>query len=165
MSDPFRLRLLKNLTAVLETVTVPGGVAIGPGHVFRGRNRYGENDLLPLISILESPAPLDPIPSPEGSADSTGPWELLIQGWTDDDKKHPTDPAHVLLAAVKTVLAAERKKVSPRNGNNALGMAGKVTKIEIGPGVVRPPDDVSDKAYFWLNIFVTMAEDLDDPYA
>ena len=165
MSDPFRLRLLKNLTALLETVAVPNEAAIGPGHVFRGRNLYGANDPLPLISILEAPAPLDQIPAPEGSTDSSGSWELVIQGWTKDDKDNPTDPAHVLLAAVKKVLVAERKKVSTRNGNNALGMAGKVTKIEVGPGVVRPPDEVSDKAYFWLNILITMAEDLDDPYA
>lgn len=165
MPDPFRLRLLKNLTAILEMVAVPGDAAIGPGHVFRGRALYGASDPLPLISILEAPAPLDQIPAPEGSTASSGPWELVIQGWTKDDKDNPTDPAHVLMAAVKKVLAAERKKAAPRNGNNALGMAGKVTKIEVGPGVVRPPDDVSDKAYFWLNILVTMAEDLDDPYA
>ena len=45
-----------------------------------------------------------------------------------------------------------------------LGLGRQVTKLYIGPGVVRPPDEVSAKAYFWLTITLDLAEDLEHPY-
>lgn len=161
-TDPFRLRVLKGLTTAIEATELLDGSTL-TGKVFRGRGQFGAGDPIPMVSILEAPAALDQTPAPEGSTYSSGEWELLIQGWTKDDKTHPTDPAHGLMAAVKKTLAAERKKTTPPI-DNALGMTGMVTNIRISPGVVRPPDEVSDKAYFWLSLFLSIVEDLDDPY-
>jgi hypothetical protein len=40
----------------------------------------------------------------------------------------------------------------------------QVTKITTGIGTVRPPDEVSAKAYFWLLIVLEIVEDVTDPY-
>lgn len=48
---------------------------------------------------------------------------------------------------------------------NILGMGGLVTDLRISHGVVRPPDEVSGKAYFWLRLTLVVVENLLDPYA
>lgn len=170
-----RLRILRALTVLLEGVeTLAFGitdVSGSPlsslaGRVFRGRVIFGEKDPIPMLSILEVPIPLDQIASPPDSSYSSGTWELLIQGFVKDDVDHPTDPAHVLMAAVKKRLAGARRQNRKlgQPGYGILGMADFITGMRIGSGVVRPPDEVSAKAYFWLNLSLDIAEDLGDPF-
>lgn len=168
-TSPLRLRILKALSDSLSQAvfeyTPEGGSPWDPvsleDRVFRGRVVFGEDDPLPMLSILEAPIPVDQVPSPPDSPDSTGAWELLIQGFVPDDHKNPTDPAHFLMAAVKVRLAAERK----RNADyDILGFGKHVTGLRIGVGVVRPPDEISGKAYFWLNIALDLVEDLSAPF-
>jgi hypothetical protein len=45
-----------------------------------------------------------------------------------------------------------------------FGLGNFVIGMRIGSGVVRPPDEISAKAYFWLTITLDMVEDLADPY-
>lgn len=165
--DVLRLRVLRALTGALEEVTFDyGGKTYDlHGKVFRGRNRFGTNDPIPMIAILEAPIPLDHIVPPMDSTALSGGWELVIQGFAPDDPVNPTDPAQVFLAKVMQMVAWERQKADwdePENG--ILGLGRFVTSVYIGTGVVRPPDEVSEKAYFWLSITLDLAEDLADPY-
>lgn len=166
LTNPIRLEIQKRLTARLQTITVANGYQVDIGdNVFRGRGVFGNETPLPCLSILEVPIPLDQLPPPSDAPVSSGGWELVIQGWVKDDKENPTDPAHVLLADVKRCLSSEMKKVNwnkPEDG--ILGLGRSVTKLYIGAGVVRPPEEVSAKAYFWLTITLDLAEDLEHPY-
>lgn len=174
-SKPLRLRILEAITESLKQITPANGYKHDlSGNVFRGRIWYGEDDPLPLVSILEDPLPVTQLMAGGGGhgdgAESTGAWTLLIQGFVEDDKLNPTDPAHYLLADVKKRLSVERQRKGTSShgggGYNAFGMGGAVESLTIGAGVVRPPDyDVSSKAYFWLTLTVMVAEDLADPYA
>ena len=167
--DPLRLRILKKLSEVIAEVNPDNDPIYTQdlkNSVFRGRVIFGENDPLPMVSILEVPLPIDQVVAPTGSPASSGAWELIIQGFSCDDHENPTDPAHHLMAQVKRRLVQERKKaqciMSPEKG--IFGMGNHVTDLQISPGVVRPPDELSAKAYFWLAITLKLVEDLDNPY-
>lgn len=166
--NPIRLEVLKRMSALLaaEINGTNGYVSDIGGRVYRGRGFFGDETPLPCLSILEAPIPLDQIPMARDNEAQAGPWELVVQGWVKDDRENPTDPAHVLLADVKRCLAIERKKanwsVSPDQGIFGLGRS--VTGLYIGPGVVRPPEEISAKAYFWLTITLDLAEDMTEPY-
>ena len=159
---PFRLRVLDALTAALESITPANGYEHDlTGAVFRGRDVFDENDPLPMISILEPVQQAETQMGPDGTPASKGPWQLLIQGFVQDDRLHPTDPAHFLMADVKKALGEERLR---GRGFDILGMEGKVTDLIIGQGIVRPPDDISGKAYFWLFVYLNLAENVGSPY-
>lgn len=163
--DPYRLRVQKAISAALKEITPANGYVHDlSASVFRGRNIFGESDPLPMVSILEAPIQPDAPRLPDGGTTQNAEWELVVQGFVEDDKFNPTDPAHRLLADVKKRLALEAKKYVPGEGYNMFGMAGKLTKLWIGPGVVRPPDEISSKAYFWLTIRLGLVEDMEIPY-
>ena len=166
MPDPTRLILHKRLTALLETITPENGFGHDMrGHVHRGRGIFGEETEVPMISILEAPIPDEPPRQPGAGTEQKISQQLVIQGFVEDDRQNPTDPAQRLLAETKMVLAKERAKVhwnEPENG--ILGLGRIVTDLYIGAGVVRPPDEISDKAYFWLNLTLEFVEDLADPF-
>jgi len=164
VSDPFRLKVLKALTLALEEITPANGYAFNlSGKVFRGRTSFGDNDPIPMVCILEAIEQEQPgtVSMPAAASTANGPWALLIQGFVEDDPTNPTDPAHILMADVKKRLALERPR---ERQNNILGMGGRVHELKISPGVVRPPDDISGKAYFWLRVTLGMVENLSDPY-
>lgn len=166
--DPRRLRLLKALTTTFEGISKDNGFKLDirppssehETHVFRGRAEFGEGDPVPMISILEAPIPPDQQPSPEGSADGLFRLELVVQGFSLDDKVNPTDAAHHLLAAAKRALALEKKK---ENMGQTFGFKW-VSRIEIGPGTVRPPDEISAHAYFWQTLVIVYADDMENTY-
>jgi hypothetical protein len=188
MSDPFRLRVLKRLTATIKKVSPletyvdlytgeevpftndlrdrpdPDDATLTQEHVFRGRTLFGPSDPLPLVSVLEHPRALDAIEEGQSGGASVGDWDLVIQGFVKDDPKHPTDPAHVLAAEVVAVIM--KYGVEPFN---ILGMGSQqpcVTRLSIGSPVVRPAEDgVSDQAFFWLTVTLTLAEDRERPFA
>lgn len=167
ITNPIRLEVLRRMSALLaDTLDGTNGyVSNIDGRVYRGRAFYGEETPLPALSILEAPIPLDQVPSPRDNTSQAGPWELVVQGWVKDDRENPTDPAHVLMADVKRCLAIERKKMSWGSPDQGIfGLGRHVTAMYIGPGVVRPPEEISAKAYFWLTITLDIAEDMEDPY-
>jgi hypothetical protein len=171
--DPIRLVVLKRLSNLLGTTNythidsqdrTQNKVTPMAGRVYRGRGIFGNETDTPFISILEAPIPAETNMAPRGGSDVTGDWELVVQGFVQDDKYNPTDPAHPLLAQVKKVLALERRKQDwddPSEG--ILGLGQTVDNLYIGSGVVRPADELSATAYFWLTLTVTMIEDLTDP--
>ncbi|MDX0622906.1 hypothetical protein GOD54_23690 [Sinorhizobium medicae] len=164
-AEPFRLRVLKNLTAALEEISKENGYHFDlAGAVFRGRDTFSHNDPIPMLSILESILEKEQLSSPPVGIHQSGPWELLIQGWTEDDECNPTDPGQYLMADVKQRLVMERQRGRQR-GYDILGMEGKITDIKFSTGVVRPPDEVSSKAYFWLKLELVMVENLLEPFA
>lgn len=165
-SEPLRLRILKAMTAALKEISVANGYHTDLDEkVYRGRVVFGENDPIPLISILEVPIPLDQIPPPVDSEFSTGGWELMIQGFVEDDPENPTDPAHYFMADVKKRLALEKRKALAMVASEGIfGYGNFVVGMRIGSGVVRPPDEISAKAYFWLTITLDMVENLADPF-
>jgi len=166
LSNPVRLEVQKRLSEALGEVTTAAGYQHDlTGRVYRGRVVFGDETALPALSILEAPIPLDQLPSAKDNDSQSGPWELVVQGWVKDDKANPTDPAHVLMADVKQRLARERRKSDwdkPEDG--ILGLGRVVTAMYIGAGVVRPPDEISAKAYFWLTITLDIAENMAEPY-
>lgn len=172
--DSKRLACLKALTAHLSSE-----ITLGNGYkhtltnaVFRGRMFIDDDDPLPCVSILENINP-DRFPIQAGGHDAGGPlvqsdnWILLLQGWADDDKANPTDPAYELMADVKKALAkindpGDPTRNTPAHANYLLG--GLVMKIGMEPGTVRPPDQNSAKAYFWIRIVLKFIESVSDPF-
>ena len=164
MPDPFRLKVMKALTAALEGITVDNGFQHDlSASVVRGRINLDETDPLPLIAINEKPVFPEQLETPSGSGDHYGKLDLLIQGFAEDDRKNPTDPAYRLLADVTKRLAQEKLR---DDGFDILGFGERITALNIGHGVVRPPDAVvSDTAFFWLPVTLTFGERLDEPFA
>lgn len=165
-TDPFRLRVLKALTAALQQITPANGYVHDlSSSVFRGRTTFGDNDPLPVISILESPdEPVD-ASSPRGASEQDNSWVLFIQGFVEDDIDNPTDPAHVLMADAKRCLALIRRQGDSYGpGAGILGMGGLVDQLNFSGGVVRGPDEISGKAYFWVRLELVVVEDVANPY-
>jgi hypothetical protein len=175
MTDSKRLATMKALTS-----HIMGEVSIAKGYkhnlanaVFRGRMFFDKDDPMPCVSVLEGMQP-DVSPRRAGGDDYEAPvqkdqWVLLVQGWVEDDKDNPTDPAYELMADVKKALAKIVKDAHPISGegqhaNYMLG--GLISGMTMEPGVARPPtEQVSELAFFWLRITLQFVEDTNDPYA
>jgi hypothetical protein len=169
VADPKRLVLLKAICAHLEaTVRRSRGYNFDlDGRVFRGRTVFGDDEPLPAVSILDSPQP-DRETTPDKAAGSVQveDYPLLVQGWAPEDRTNPTDPAHLLLADVKKALAMLMDPRAPATHRMPVPGApgGLMIASRISGGVVRPPDAVSCRAYFFLPYTVTFKESLADPF-
>lgn len=183
-SAPFRLLIQQRLTDALKEIT-PGNGYIndltddpdkGP-RVVRGRSMFGDNDPLPLVSILQPPHPTDPFDAPIGATARGLDWVLLVQGFVEDDADNPTDPAEILMADVKQRLGklVEAGAPSASKNDNILGLGGSasvdvrgtgnaILSLTIGNGSARPSDELSSKAYFWLLLVVKITENTTKPY-
>lgn len=182
--DPFKLRVLKALTATLKAITPANGYVsdlsdFDPGdgvdtaRVYRGRAWFGDNDPLPMVSVLEGVNPADEVAEPPASTPvAEYSWDILLQGWVTDDPLNPTDPAYLLLADVRQCLAAQAKRTLPNDpterdifGLKAEGASrNEITGLRFGAGVVRPADDVSSTAWFWLSVQVRVVDHAALPY-
>lgn len=160
--DPFRLRVLKAMTDTLAAIHPDKGYRHDlTGRVFRGRNMYGDNDPIPLVSILEAPLPDEPMAHKPNDGVWVGQWRLFVQGWVDDDRNNPTDPAHYLLADVKRALAEARRSQL----KSGIFNMSRVTNLTIGANVVRPAEEhVNEYANFLLVVTLEIAENMMDPY-
>lgn len=171
MTDPFRLRVLKKLTTIIENSSDsnsnPNAVDLA-GHVYRGRSIFGAGDEVPMVAILETPTPIDQVVPPETAASTSGLWDLFIQGIVGDDADNPLDPAYHMSAQVIAAIAEERRR--PATVQNASGKTAflfeepRVLDILIGAPVHRPPDELSANAYWWVTLTLRTAEDLTNPY-
>lgn len=169
--DPFRLTILKRLTALLDTRIGPAGCDFDMiGKVFRGRIVFGQQIALPYLSVLERPVAAvsgREIPVAGDGVLSINQWLLFIQGFIADEQQAPTDQAYRLLAAVQHRLALISKKgsmglpVDP----DAYMLGDNVADFQqLGP-VVRPPEaETSDVAYFYLPVVLTLAHDVSQPF-
>jgi hypothetical protein len=172
--DSKRLAVLKALTTHLETeVAIANGYQYDlAGHVFRGRLYFAAEESVPQISIIEALNP-DRDPRRAGHDDGVQPpqhnenWVLLVQGWDKDDKLNPTDPAHGLMADVKKALAKLVTGPNPMTGlggHAAYRLGGLINGLELEPGTVRPPEEISSRAFFYIRVIVNLADKIADPY-
>lgn len=183
MADPFRLRVLIALCNCLKKIEPKNGytfdlsdfsadvdgVSMLKERVLRGRDWYGDDDPVPMISILEIPKELEQEDVQNNNPVVRGPWDLNIQGFVKADDVHPTDSAHRMMGDVKLALSREKLRILPgsRGTPDYFGMGSGVNMIEgfsIGTGTVRPPDEISPLAYFYLVLSLKIAEDPSNPY-
>ncbi len=161
MADSKRLAVAKAITALLETeVAVANGYQHDlAGKVHRGRLTWSIREALPRVALVET---LNPDREPIRAG-----WQptqkdsliLLVQGHAEDDPEHPTDPAHLLMADVKRALARIMLTTSPY-----FRLGGLIADFNMEPGIVRPPDELSSVAYFYLRVRLEIVEYLADPY-
>lgn len=166
MADSKRLHVLKRLTTFLEGVTVANGYDHDlTGRVSRGLAIVSSETPLPWVNIIENLNPdRDPMETGEGLIQQDD-WILLLQGWvdTDEDDIYPTDKAHALMADVKRRLSRIIDPGEPTSRNPDYLLGGDIEGFLCEPGVVRPPDEISSTAYFYLRVVVKLVEHLDDP--
>lgn len=179
---PFKLNVLRALTDAFKEITPANGYIndlsdFDPGdsvpteRVYRGRAWFGDSDPDTMVSVLEAPSAADLVADPPIATTSAEvDWELVVQGFVTDDPVHPTDPAYLLLADMRKRLSVERnrKVAGSRSQLDPLGLGtgrNRITEIRYGSGVVRPPDEVSSKAWLWLPVTLRIVEDAADPYA
>ena len=164
MIDTFRLQVLKALSAALAEITTANGYQHDLStKIVRGRTFMTEEDgEKPVIAINEKPVFPENLQA-DGSGASLTKLELLVQGFAEEDRKNPTDPAYPLLGDVQQRLAQEKVR---EQGFNILGFGARIQTIHIGQGVVRPPDGaVSDTAFFWLPVTLEFGENFNNPIA
>jgi len=167
--DSYILTIEKALSNLIEIGVTPPNSAIDlTDRVFRGRVRYGHNEPTPMVSIMQAPN-IDIETNEAGKGRiRTAMKTYLIQGWVEDDFNNPTDPAHELLADVKKALSVILDMDSEHFMLQSYSSSGNglISSMEMSTGLVRPPEaSISDKAYFWLPLNVTVVEDLSKPYS
>lgn len=173
--DPFRLRVAKGVCNVLKTITPANGYKHDLGdfqdsaertseRVFRGRTVFGDNDPIPMLSVLEDPRAPEAVNGTGATGVAMNDFKLFIQGFVADDKDNPLDPAYQLSAEVIAALVGAKKQTG-----NILGLgktAPCVMGLSIGQPVHRPPDDdVSAVAYFLVPLTLKLVENLETPFA
>lgn len=168
ISPPKRLEILKRLTSLLNQITVENGYTVDlSGKVWRGRTTFGDNDEVPMLSLLESPRADVGVFGGDSNHGRQEEWVILVQGWGIDDPLNPTDPAYYLAADVEKCLSNITKlgKNGGRPDNPAVyRLGGLIADMEMSPPVVRPPDENSSKAYFYMPVRLKIAVNLADPY-
>ena len=158
---PFRLICQHALTQALKQITHDNefNTEIG-NNVFRGRLFYGETDPLPMLSILENSLPPEELVAPIETDKTNTLYQLLVQGWVQDDKGCPTDPAYFLLADIKERLAALKEDKYCEKKIFRFGYkTNAVEDISWDGGVVVPPEKASSWISFYLRIQLTLIED------
>jgi hypothetical protein len=162
-----KLVILKRLTAHLAGMNTAEDYDCDMADkVFRGRALYGKSDPLPLLSLLEGPDSAEGVPGGENKAVRNTLWRILVQGFVEDDKHNPTDPAYALMAQVVRRLSEVTEEAPNGRPKHAsvYRLGGLINELIIGNGVVRPPQEgVSDKAFFWLPVTIGFANDARRP--
>lgn len=174
MSDPFRLRVMKAVTQQLQIITPANGyqndmsdfvddVGRPATRVFRGRLTFGENDPLPMLVVVEDPKDNETSNGGTNSGSAMNHFRILVQGFVQDDPIHGLDPAYVLSAEVIKALV----KAKVRGNILGLGPAAPcVTAMSIGqPRHRTPPGSDSDVTHFVVPVTLTLAENLEAPFA
>ena len=146
---PLRLQIVRALTDVIKQVnptnSIPGGApadhyefdlrddtSTTPARprVCRGRLHYGEDEPLPMVSILEQPMPIDGMTTrrqPDNTA-RIGEWDVIIQGWVKDDPWNPSDAAYQMMQEVRAAIAKEKKRARKQDAAQAAAKAAKPRK-------------------------------------
>jgi hypothetical protein len=166
VADTKRLLLLKTICEYLHTeITIENGYHYTLMSVRRNKKNFGRELKLPAVAVLENFNP-DRLPETIGGVVGTQhkyDQVYLLNGWVDDSTPLPGDEegdaAHRLMGDVKKALG---KLMVRRNQDGFFD--GLATTLSIEPGVVRPPDEQSEKAYFWMRIRLEVVEKVGDPY-
>jgi hypothetical protein len=163
VADTKRLLLLKAICNHLKTeITTANGYNFTLTSVYRGKKNFGKEIKLPAVAVLENFNP-DRLPETIGGVVGTKhkyDQIYLLNGWAEGgDVEQEEDSAHLLMGDVKKALG---KLLVPRNQSGFFD--GLANTLSIEPGVVRPPDEQSEKAYFWMRIRLEVVEKVGDPY-
>ncbi len=175
MAEPQDLQILNALVAHLEFIN-PDNESAGAGaaytfdlrsKVWIARNQFGLSEV-PALALLESPRPLTGIGVGEDRLKRKEEWNILLQGFADDDKTTPGSTAYWLKAY--TVERLARLVAVNDQGRPAFPeehFLGKlITGLTIGQGVVRPPEaNVSPTAFFYIPLLVSRVTDSSNPFA
>lgn len=166
MADTKRLALVKAICNHLMTeIKKANGYNFDLAMVRRDKRSFGKEMKLPGIAVLEN---FNPDRLPENIGQFNGPKHkydqiYLLNGWADNsdlaDGDDETDAAHLLMGDVKKALG---KLIDRRNQTGIFD--GLANTLSIEPGVVRPPDEQSERAYFWMRIRLEVVEMVGDPY-
>jgi hypothetical protein len=170
-----QLDILQALTAQLQGITPANGYNFDmSASVYRGITVFGDDKPPPALSILEAPRPGIEVTATTDLMKRLTSWEILVQGWAEDDKLNPLDPVYALKASVEHRLARVGEAGGgtgayyyPAEAMLGLNSAGKyrIASIQIGPGVCRPPDaKISPRAFFYLPVTLKYNEDLSAPF-
>lgn len=158
MTEPYRLVVMKRLTALLEEITVANGYHNDLyGKVYRGRLRFGDADPETVVSIVEAPRQPDVMYAGNNDFYKTN-FELLLQGFGKDDKFNPSDPLYYLLDDIERKIheltALDVKTGNPLSTNYLLG--GVLADVKHQGGIIRPPTDgVSNRCFlYWPITFI-----------
>lgn len=165
MSDTKQLAILKALTVHLEGITPANGYEHDlMGRVFRGKSKFGSEESLPFVSILESLRPDNrPLEAGPEKLIRLERWELLVQGWVDENREFPTDDLYQLKGAVEKRLA---ELLNTPENTPLYRLGGLIVSIRIGPGVVRAATpQVGGAEAFYLPLLVDYVMNLGDPFA
>lgn len=172
IGEPRDLAILKALTAHLEGITPGNGYEFDlQGKVARGRVRFGRDDELPMLSLLEAPQTEDGnllATASENRMRVQHRWSILLQGWAVNDTGNPSDPAYVLKAACEHRLSriVDINNSSGRPVDSEAYLLGKtISGLQIGPGLVSPPrEGISDTAFFYLPLVIERVSNASNPY-
>jgi hypothetical protein len=175
-----RLDILRRLCAHMEGMTRAAGYEFDMSpkpdargtmipRVYRGRLVFGESDPEPCMAINDGPVPDEAAKYADFYKQvSVDQWPIFVQGWAPTPADNPTDPAHQFMACAQRRLS----DLTARNARNGkpidaatFHLGDRIAGLTIGPGVVRPPQDaVSSRAFFYLPLLVTLAQDVSRPF-
>ena len=172
-----QLRILFLLTELLEGISDLPSSELGTdgqplmvtmaGRVWRGRTQFGNEQMTPFLTIIESRRP-DNQPELAGYDGEfrNEIWHLLIQGFMDDDDTHPLDNLYRFKGEVEVRLShllATNEYGDPVYP--AVYLCNRmVEKISIGPGVVAPFNATTGGTEaFYLPLVLTFANNIADP--
>lgn len=158
MADSKRLQILKALTSQLEAT--PGYVLTDK--VWRGRTRPADESEAPFICLFEMP------PKFQEQADrqlASMPWYIGVQGYLAPSYPHPTDTAHDLMAAVKSQLGKVLDDGGAGPVPEGFMLQGLIQHMQVDGGMCFEPDDTTNCCFFAMQLTITVAESLGDPYA
>lgn len=171
--DTKQLDILKALTTHIEGVTPGNGYDFDlTSAVFRGRAIFGDDDVLPMVAILEALRPEDIQEisvAGEQSVMRSEKWLLLVQGFVNKDELHPTDTAYQLMGAVQhrlgRLIATRQDSGDPTYPDEYL-LGRKITSLAVGPGAVSGPrpEIATSHSFFYLPLAVGMVVDQTNPF-
>jgi len=167
---PLRLLIQEAVTTALADISIVNGYEhdLVATSIFRGRTKFGVDDPLPAVTMFEPPVNDDiPVTEQRGSTGGTRRmtnYTLIVQGFVKDGNPHPTDPAYTLSADVVKALAKARSRKSADGRNyDPFGLGNYLREVTILPVIVRPSDDISATAYFWMSVVFKIIEDTANP--
>lgn len=171
---PIRLQIQRAISAALEEVNPDNGYEFdlrpdehGRSRVVRGRLTIGNDEPIPMVTIVEPPMAAVPTSTerqPDNPMRRTD-WDLIIQGFAQDDPQNPTDIAYQLEAEVRRRLMQEKRRPGSHPGRaRALDILGFGTRIEnmtFGSPVIRPSEQLSGHAEFYFVLTLKFSEDME----
>lgn len=167
MSDPFRLAVIKYITEGIAAAVTPANGCVNDltGASFYGRSTYGENDPVPMSSLIEDPREQTTVETVVPGGGHKVPWRLLLQGFVEDIHSDPTGPTYVLAAEMMSAVSA-LAVAAPGSGTvlDSSRKVNRVQQIRVGAPIVRPPDEFSSKAYCLIPLTLDLFETPSAPF-